>query len=110
MLLASGQTNVLHIYHLWEALYFQGTAVDLKQLINTQRQQAFSSGPDTDYRCHETRNLITSTLSFDTVSCLQSIANTWCDTFAHQVCPEMVIVVRMRALEALVWENVRSQL
>ena len=36
MLLAPGQTNVLRIYYLWEALYFQGTAVDLKQLINTQ--------------------------------------------------------------------------
>lgn len=56
MLLAPGQTNVLRIYYLWEALYFQGTAADLKQLINTLRQQAFSSGPDmiTDATRHGT--------------------------------------------------------
>lgn len=77
MLLALGQTNVLRIYYLWAALHFQRTAVDLKQLINTQSKQAFSSGPDTDYRCHETWNLITSTLSFDAMSCLQSSGNTW---------------------------------
>lgn len=77
MLLAPSQTNPLRIYYLRAALYFQRTAVDLKQLINTQRQQAFSSGPDTDYRCHETWNLITSTLSFDAISRLQFCANTW---------------------------------
>lgn len=77
MLLAHSQTNALRIYSLWAALYFQRTAVDLKQLINTQSQQAFSSGPESDYRCHETWNLITSTLSFDATSCLQSSANTW---------------------------------
>lgn len=76
-LLAPGQTNAPHIYYLRAALYFQRTAVDLKQLINTQSQQAFSSGPDTDYRCHKTWNLITSTVSFDAISCLQSSANTW---------------------------------
>lgn len=77
MLLAPGQTNALRIYYLGAALHFQRTAVDLKQLINTQRQQAFSSGPDADYRCHGTWNLITSTLSFDAIACLQSAANTW---------------------------------
>lgn len=77
MLLALSQANALRIYYLRAALYFQRTAVDLKQLINTQSQQAFSSGPDNDYRCHETCNLITSMLSFDAISCLQSRANTW---------------------------------
>lgn len=57
--------------------HFQRTAVDLKQLINTQSKHAFSFGPDADYRCHKTWNLITSTLSFDAMSCLQSSANTW---------------------------------
>ncbi len=105
MLLAPGQTNALRIYYLWAALYFQRTAVDLKQLINTQSQQAFSSGPDTDYRCHETWNLITSTLSFDAIPCLQSSANTWLwhlcasglsgEGYCH--------FVGMRALEAHVW-------
>lgn len=76
-LLAPGQTNVLRIYYLWALLYFQRTAVDLKQLINTQSKHAFSFGPDADYRCHKTWNLITSTLSFDAMSCLQSSANTW---------------------------------
>lgn len=75
--LAPSQTNALHVYYLQAALHFQGTAVDLKQLINTQSQQAFSSGPDTDYRCHETWNLITSMLSFDVISHRQSSANTW---------------------------------
>lgn len=105
MLLAPGQTNALRIYYLWAALNFQRTAVDLKQLINTQSQQAFSSGPDTDYRCHETWNLITSTLSFDATSCLQSSANTW---LSH-LCSSGLSgdgnchLVGMRALEALVW-------
>lgn len=35
---------------IYGQLYFQRTAVDLKQLINTQRGRAFSSEPDADYR------------------------------------------------------------
>lgn len=105
MLLALGQTNVLRIYYLWAALHFQRTAVDLKQLINTQSKQAFSSGPDTDYRCHETWNLITSTLSFDAMSCLQSSGNTW----LWHLCSAGLSgdgnchFVSMRASEAHVW-------
>ncbi len=107
MLLAPFQTNAPRIYYLWAVLYFQRTAVDLKQLINTQSQQAFSSGPDTDYRCHETWNLITSTLSFDAISSLQSSANTW---LWHLRSSGLCRVgnchfVEMRALEALVWEK-----
>lgn len=73
--LAPGQTIVLGLYYLWAVQDFQRTAVDMKQLINTQGKQAFSSGPDADYRCHQTRNLITHTLSFDATSCLQSSTN-----------------------------------
>lgn len=77
-----------------------------KQLINTQSKQAFSSGPDTDYRCHETWNLIASTLSFDAMSCLQSSANTW----LWHLCSAGLsgdgnchFVVSVRGLEAHVW-------
>lgn len=72
MLLAHCQTSALRIYYLLAALYFQRTAVDPKQLINTQRKPAFSSGPDADYRCHETWNLITSTPSFDAAPSIPS--------------------------------------
>lgn len=105
ILLASSQANALRIYYLRAALYFQRTAVDLKQLINTQSQQAFSSGPDTDYRCHETGNLITSTLSFDAISRLQFRANTW----LWHLCSSGLSrdgnchFVGMIALEAPVW-------
>lgn len=78
MLLALGQASALRIYYLRAALTAsKRPAVDLKQLINTQIQKAFSSGPDTDYRCHETWSLITSMLSFDVISRLQFTANTW---------------------------------
>lgn len=70
--LARGQTIVPCLYYLWAVLDFQRTAVDMKQLINTQRKPAFSSGPDADYRCHQTRSLIAHTLSFDATSRLQS--------------------------------------
>lgn len=44
MLLAPSQTNALHLYYLWAALCSQRTAVDMKQLINTQSKQAFHLG------------------------------------------------------------------
>lgn len=67
--LALGQTNVPSLYYLWAALDILRTAVDMKQLINTQ-SKAFSSEPDADYRCHQTQALIAHTPSFDATSCL----------------------------------------
>lgn len=73
--LALGQTIVPRLYYLWVVLGFQRTAVDMKQLINTQSERAFSSGPDADYRCSQTWTLIAHTLSFDATSRLQSGTN-----------------------------------
>lgn len=39
--LALGQTIVLCLYYLWAVLDFQRTAVDMKQLINTQSERSF---------------------------------------------------------------------
>lgn len=88
------------------------TAVDLKQLINTRGEQAFSSRPDADYRCYETWNFITSTLSFDAMSCLQSSGNTWLRHLCSAGLPRdsNCHCVSMGALEAPVWGEVfRSQ-
>lgn len=41
VLLALGQTIVLCLYYLWAVLDFQRTAVDMKQLINTQSERSF---------------------------------------------------------------------
>lgn len=76
MLLAPSQTNALHLYYLWAALLPKDSCGHETADKHT-KQASFSSGPDTDYRCHETWNLITSTLSFDAMSCLQSSADTW---------------------------------
>lgn len=84
--LALGQTNVLSLYYLWAALDILRTAVDMKQLINAQ-SKAFSSEPDADYRCHQTRALIAHTPSFDATSCLHWSRRLRSAGMAIVICP-----------------------